>query len=618
MLAEAFGGHVSAYYPSYSDAPLARVHYIIGVTPAHHLDPDLPSLERAIAELARTWSDDFEAVVRRRAQPDEAAAILAVWSDAFPPGYRDRYGAAEALADLAAIERLGADAPIAIRAFRHASDSPRSFRFKLYRASEPIALADVLPILDNMGLKALVRGGLRAGAASAREGGRRKVWIHEFVLDDPRGERLSFDGDRGRRSRTPFLAVWVGQAENDGFNRLVLELGVAWREAALIRALARYRQQSGLDPSQAVQQQALSDHPEVAALILELFPPRFDPALGGRRRRARAEAEALWRADRGGAAGGGEPRRRPGAAAPGGPGPARSSAPTTTSPAPTASPSPTSASRSPAASWPTCPTPKPFREIFVASPQVEGVHLRFGPVARGGLRWSDRRDDFRTEVLGLVKAQQVKNAVIVPVGSKGGFYPKRLPRGGPPDAVRAEAVARLHAPSCSASSTSPTTSTPTGEVVHPADVVVCDGDDPYLVVAADKGTATFSDIANGVAEAYGFWLGDAFASGGSAGYDHKAMGITARGAWEGGQAPLPRDRQGHPDRAVHRASASATCRATCSATACCCRRQTRLVAAFDHRHIFLDPDPDPAPVWAERKRLFDLPTLVLGRLRRGR
>src|SRR6185503_17764593 len=252
------------------------------------------------------------------------------------------------------------------------------------------------------------------------------------------------------------------------------------------------------------------------------------------------------------------------------------------------------------------PAPKPFREIFVWSTAVEGVHLRFGPVARGGLRWSDRRDDFRTEVLGLVKAQQVKNAVIVPVGSKGGFYPKQLPKGGTPDAVRAEGVSAYKTFLFGLLDITDNLA-PDGAVIHPQSVVVHDGDDPYLVVAADKGTATFSDIANGVAEDYGFWLGDAFASGGSAGYDHKAMGITARGAWEAVKRhfrELGKDIQAEPFTVVGCGDMSGDV----FGNGMLLSKQTRLLAAFDHRDIFLDPDPDPATSWAERARMFALPT----------
>jgi len=602
-LAQAFGGHVSAYYPNYSDAPLARVHYIVGVTPLSHLDPDLPQLERTIAQLARTWSDDLESVVRRRAAPDEAAAILTIWSDAFPPGYRDAYGAGAAMADLIAIGRLGPTVPIAIRAYREAEDSPRSFHFKLYRDNEPVALADVLPILDHMGLKALSEDGF-ALTPIAADGGQRTVWVHEFVLDDPRGEKLSFEAVRGM-FEAAFLAVWGGQAESDGFNRLVLELAIPWRQAALIRALARYRQQSGFDPSPQVQQQALSDHPKVAQLILDLFRLRLDTAFEGtpaeRVSAAKAALAAIEEAlqeveslddDR--------VLRRLAALV------AAVQRTNFYQPGPDGAPKPYISFKVSSRELEDLPDPKPYREIYVASPQVEGVHLRLGPIARGGLRWSDRRDDFRTEVLGLVKAQQVKNAVIVPVGSKGGFFPKRLPKGGAGPAIREEAISAYKTFLYGLLDLTDTIDAE-GAVVHPAHVVVHDGDDPYLVVAADKGTASFSDIANGVAESYGFWLGDAFASGGSAGYDHKAMGITARGAWEGIKRhfrELGKDIQTEPFSCVGVGDMSGDV----FGNGMLLSKATRLVAAFDHRDIFLDPDPDTVRAWVERKRLFDLPT----------
>ena len=601
-LAEAFGGRISAYYPNYSDAPLARVHYIIGVTPGRHAEPDVGQLERAIAELARTWSDDFEAIVRRRALPEEAAAVLTVWDGAFPPGYRDRYGPAEGLADLAAIGRIGDDAPLGVRAFRHADDSPRCFRLKVYRKGAQAVLTDVLPILEDMGLMALAEDGFPLAPLQA-DGSRRKVWVHEFELEDPRGERLSFEAVRGVFEEA-FLAVWTGQAECDGFNRLVLELAITWRQAALIRALARYRLQSGLDPSAQLQQQALSDFPEVAALILELFAQRLDPTAEGDAKSRAAQAKAIEAAieealqavesldaDR--------VLRRIAALV------GAIQRTNFYQAGPVGQPKPYISFKVASRELQDLPDPKPYREIFVASPAVEGVHLRLGPVARGGLRWSDRRDDFRTEVLGLVKAQQVKNAVIVPVGSKGGFFPKRLPKGGTADETRAAAVEAYKTFLDGLLDLTDNIGAD-GSVIHPPQVLALDGDDPYLVVAADKGTATFSDIANGVAQSYGFWLGDAFASGGSAGYDHKAMGITARGAWEGVKRhfrELGKDIQSEPFSVVGVGDMSGDV----FGNGMLLSKQIQLFAAFDHRHVFLDPDPDAARSWAERQRLFALP-----------
>jgi glutamate dehydrogenase len=603
LMAEAFEGRVSAFYPSFGVGPLARVLYIIGVTPGAHPEPSIEDLEARIAEVARGWPSRLEAALRADpAVRDHAGVLLARYRSAFPPGYQDLNEAAETVADIGVIETMTAGEPVRVRAFRRADDPPQQFRFKLYCPEHPAPLASVLPILDHMGLKALVEDGFPvhrtddAGAAAA-------VWVHEFVLEDERGEGLVFDTLKSP-FEAAFLAVWTGQTESDGFNRLVLELGVSWREAALIRALARYRQQSGMDPSQAVQEAALRDNPPVAQLILQLFQVKFDPQTGADRE-ARLEqarivggaivqalqAVASLDADR--------VLRRIAALA---------QALVRTNyyqSGPDGTPKPYISFKLAPRELEDLPAPKPFREIFVWAPHVEGVHLRFGPVARGGLRWSDRRDDFRTEILGLAKAQQVKNAVIVPVGSKGGFYPKQLPRGGAPDAVAAEAVRAYRTFLCGLLDLTDNLS-PTGQVVPPTDVVVLDDDDPYLVVAADKGTASFSDIANGVAEDYGFWLGDAFASGGSAGYDHKVMGITARGAWEAVKRHF-RERGKDIQAESFTVIGIGDMSGDVFGNGMLLSQQTRLLAAFDHRDIFIDPEPDAAASFAERKRLFVLP-----------
>ncbi len=596
LLAEAFHGRVSAYYPSFSDAPLARVHYILGVQPGEHGDPDLAPVEAAIAETARTWDDRFEAVIRE-GQAGRVAQLLTRYAGAFPPGYRDQYDAEEALADIQVIDDLAEGEAVRVRAFRRADDDAVTMRFKLYRPGAAAPLADVLPILEHMGLKALIEEGFKVSPRG------QKVWVHEFVLRDERGEHLVF-ADIKQAFEAAFVAIWTGRAESDGFNRLVMELGIGWREAALIRALARYRQQSGLDPSQGVQEQALSDHPGVARLVLDLFQTKFDPAVRAdlKTRQDQAAAvearivEALQAvesldADR--------VLRRLAALV------GAIKRTNFYQPAEDGSPKPYISFKIASRELEDLPAPKPYREIYVSAPHVEGVHLRFGPVARGGLRWSDRRDDFRTEVLGLVKAQQVKNAVIVPVGSKGGFYPKHLPRGGDRDAIQAEAI-RAYKTFLSGLLDLTDNIDADNQVVPPPSVVAHDDQDPYLVVAADKGTATFSDIANGVAEAYGFWLGDAFASGGSVGYDHKVMGITARGAWEAVKRhfrELGKDIQSQSFTVVGVGDMSGDV----FGNGMLLSKQTKLLAAFDHRHIFLDPNPDAAASWEERDRMFKLP-----------
>ncbi|HEX4199166.1 MAG TPA: NAD-glutamate dehydrogenase [Caulobacteraceae bacterium] len=605
MLATAYGGHVSASYPSFSDAPLARIHYIIGVEPGAHLDPDLDDLEAEVAEAARSWESRLEAGLR--AAPETAAragALMARYAAGFPPGYRDLYDASETIPDIVEMEAIGPDRPVGIRAYRHPGDPASCFRFELYRWQEAAALADVLPILDNMGLKAMVEEGFPIPRAGPNAGDAPDVvWAHEFTMADAGAGTIAFDAIEDAFEEA-FVAVWDGRTENDGFNRLVIELGVSWREAALVRALARYRQQSGLEPSEAVQQAALSDHPDVTRLILELFHTRFDPATGAGAAERQAASNDLCGAI-GEALQGVESLdadrvlRRLAALV---------QAATRTNYFQLGAdgrPKPYISFKVASRELEDLPEPKPFREIFVAAPHVEAVHLRFGPIARGGIRWSDRRDDFRTEVLGLVKAQNVKNAVIVPVGSKGGFYPKRLPRGGSADAVRAEAV-RAYRTFLDGLLDLTDNLAADGSVAPPDGVVVLDDDDPYLVVAADKGTASFSDIANGIAEDYGFWLGDAFASGGSAGYDHKAMGITARGAWEAVKRhfrEMGKDTQTEPFSVIGVGDMSGDV----FGNGMLLSKEIRLIAAFDHRDIFIDPDPDPAASFAERQRLFNLP-----------
>jgi glutamate dehydrogenase len=601
-LARAFGGRLSAYYPSFSDAPLARVHYIIGFTPGQQLKPDLRQLEAEIVQIARTWDDRFESAVRQGGvAAGSVADIIGRYAGGFPAGYRDLYDAEEALSDVTVLESLAPDETLRLRAYRTPADTALQFRFKLYRPQTSVPLADVLPVLEHMGLKALFEAGFpidRHGVDTASS----RIWVHEFVLEDPHGAHIVLNDIRAA-FEAAFVAVWTGRTESDGFNRLVLELGVSWREAALIRALARYRQQSGLDPSQAVQEAALRDNPGIARLLLDLFRTLFDPAVCAEPAARQVQAAEIFAeilealqavesldADR--------VLRRLAQlvmalkrtnyyqnAEDGGP-------------------KAYIAFKIASRDLDDLPAPKPFREIFVWATHVEGIHLRFGPVARGGLRWSDRRDDFRTEVLGLVKAQQVKNAVIVPVGSKGGFYPKALPKG-PADAVRTEAV-RAYKTFLYGLLDLTDNLAADGTVIPPQGVVIHDEDDPYLVVAADKGTATFSDIANGVAEDYGFWLGDAFASGGSAGYDHKVMGITARGAWEAVKRhfhEMGKDIQTQPFTVIGVGDMSGDV----FGNGMLLSHQTRLLAAFDHRHIFIDPDPDPAASWAERSRMFALP-----------
>lgn len=601
-LASAFAGRVSATYPSFSDAPLARVHFIIGLNPGKVLDPDVQALEATIAELARPWRETFDLALRAaNLNPEVSRDLARRFGEAFPAGYCDRYSAAEAVDDAAVMAGMSDTSALHVRAYRCEGDAIEQFRLKLYHPATPIALADVLPLLQSMGLKALSEAGFAIHPAADTQA--TSLWVHEFVLHDPDGARLRLDSIKAPLEAA-FLAIWSGQTECDGLNRLVLELGLSWREVALIRCLARYRQQSGLDPSQTVQEAALCENPGLTRQILDLFLGRFDPALhqdcAQRSKVAKASlADIILGLQQVESLDHDRVLRRLAHLV---------MAVTRTNYFQTQADGqakPYISVKIASRELEDLPAPKPYREIYVWSPRVEGIHLRFGPVARGGLRWSDRRDDFRTEVLGLVKAQQVKNAVIVPVGSKGGFFPKALPRDGGPDAVREEAI-RAYKIFLSGLLDITDNLAKDGAVKHPDRTLRYDGDDPYLVVAADKGTATFSDIANGVAADYGFWLGDAFASGGSVGYDHKAMGITARGAWEAVKRhfrEMNRDIQTEPFSVVGVGDMSGDV----FGNGMLLSKQTRLIAAFDHRHVFIDPDPDPSKSWKERQRLFGLP-----------
>jgi len=605
LLAEAFGGRQSAFYPNFGDGPLARVHFIIGLNPFDHPEPDPAELERRIIALARTWEDELEDAARAGGD-DTLSQAVSRYIGGHTAGYREAYEASEALEDIAGMERVADGAQtVGARVFRLPGDDGCVVRVKLYAGGDPVPLSRVLPVLENLDLDVQAEAGyvVRRLIGDDPGGEREPVWVHEFEALNRSGETVDIEGV-GAGVEDAILAALDGRAEDDGFNRLILSSGVTWREAAFLRACARYRQQSGLDPSQSLQEEAFTAHADIATGILELARIRFDPALDldAEARKARADAAtAEIRAKLDAVASLDHDRamrrvlrlveavQRTNFYQTG----------------PDGRPKPWISLKVASRDLRDLPEPKPYREIFVWSPRVEGVHLRFGPVARGGLRWSDRREDFRTEVLGLVKAQQVKNAVIVPVGSKGGFYPKQLPRNGSREEVQAEGV---EAYKTFIRGLLDITDNLQGDAVeHPADTVVWDGEDPYLVVAADKGTATFSDIANGVAQdEYDFWLGDAFASGGSAGYDHKKMGITARGAWESVKRhfrEIGKDIQAEPFTVIGVGDMSGDV----FGNGMLLSKEIRLVAAFDHRDIFIDPDPgDPHRLWEERKRLFEL------------
>ncbi|MDR3373060.1 MAG: NAD-glutamate dehydrogenase [Ancalomicrobiaceae bacterium] len=599
-LEKAFDGRVTAFQPSFPEGSLARVQFVLsradGLIPA----VDDVDLEEAIADLIRTWGDRLVDALRARHPHAEADRLVARYGEAFGGAYREAYGAEIAVSDIAVIEALGAHgaAPGPAIDFYQPQQGAgsRELALKLYHPDRPIQLTDRVPILENMGLRVIDE---RTYSIAPTD--RPLVYLHDMTLERADGAAVALDPVLDVRLEQLFGAVWAGRAENDGFNGLALSAGLDWQKIAIIRAYARYLRQVGVPYSQDYIWGATARYPVIAARLVELFVIRFDPGRPGKDREA--AAATLTRKIEGQLADVASLdddailRRLLNAIG----ATVRTNWFRSVDSDPLAD---THAFKIDAHGITALPEPKPFREIWVYGPRVEGIHMRFGKVARGGLRWSDRAQDFRTEVLGLVKAQQVKNAVIVPVGAKGGFFPKGLKPGMARDAWLREGTAAYEI--FVGSLLSLTDTIGAEGIVPPARVVAYEDADPYLVVAADKGTATFSDTANAIAEARGFWLGDAFASGGSAGYDHKKMGITARGAFE---AVKRHFREMDIDIATRQISVIGVgdMSGDVFGNGMLLVPTLRLIAAFDHRDIFIDPNPDVAASLDERRRLFDLP-----------
>ena len=593
IIRQATGAQSLDYSTRVSESVLVRLHYLVYVEPGSLPELDVREIETLLVAATRSWGDDLREALHGEHGEERGSGLFRRYGDAFPAAYRADWVPRSALSDIARIEALSRDEDLALSLYRPLEAPLGALRAKVYRAGAPLALSEILPLFENLGVDVADE---RPYAISPRD--RDTVWVYDFGLTYPGEDDPETDSVR-ESFEEAFIHAWAGESESDGYNRLVLRARLSWRDTAMLRAIGRYLRQAGTTFSDRYVEQALAAHPHVAALLVDLFKARFDPRrhdsgaadllverieeavdrvesldhdrilrnfLGviramlrtnfyARERDGETKACLCFKLD---------PDRLP---------------------------------------W--LPQPRPRFEIFVYSPRVEGVHLRGGKVARGGIRWSDRREDFRTEVLGLMKAQMVKNAVIVPVGAKGGFVVKRPPAGGDRAELQAEVV-RCYRTFISGL-LDVTDNIVDGEIVPPADVVRHDEDDPYLVVAADKGTATFSDIANGIAADYGFWLGDAFASGGSAGYDHKGMGITARGAWESVKRhfrELGHDVASEDFSVVGVGDMSGDV----FGNGMLLSRHIRLVGAFDHRHVFLDPDPDATAGFEERQRLFALPS----------
>ncbi len=594
ILVESFTGPVRAFDVRLDDSPLARVHFVLRTRQGAVPDFDAGAIEARLAEAARSWSDRLREELIAAHGEGDGLELFQRYETASAAAYREHFEPRVAVDDIGRIEELAATGELQMRLYRPAGAPPERVNFKVY-ATELRLLSDVLPMLENMGLDVIseVPYEVRAKDRNA------SYWLLDFELVTPDRAPVDLEGSYGR-FQDAFARVWSGEVEDDGFNRLVLGAGLDWREAVVLRAYARYLRQVGVAFSQAYIEDTLAKNPEPARLLVELFAARFDPAARAEAPARIAALQARVRSALGAVKSLDEDRilRRylnlihstlrtnyfqPASSQTGGGGL-----------------KPYLSFKFDSRQVDKLPDPRPLYEVWIYSPRVEAVHLRGGKVARGGIRWSDRPEDFRTEVLGLMKAQMVKNAVIVPVGAKGGFIVKRAPAGR--DELRAEGVACYR--TMVRGLLDVTDNLAAGEVVPPPQVVRHDGDDPYLVVAADKGTATFSDVANEVAAEYSFWLGDAFASGGSVGYDHKAMGITARGAWESVKRhfrELGLDTQSQPFTAVGVGDMSGDV----FGNGMLLSGHLRLIGAFNHLHVFVDPDPDPAAGFRERKRLFD-------------
>jgi glutamate dehydrogenase len=595
------GSHVESQV-QISESNHARVHVVVRIAPEDVGRarrpaplPDIEAVEREIAAAAATWTDRLRSALAAAGNPDRAARLAGRYASAFPVAYQALVDPADALDDISDLERLGDDSQALRLNLHRPAGKPLSRVFlKFIKRGEAIAVSDLLPVMENFGLRMIAERphevALGGGAIAS---------IQDFEFERHGGAPLSIDRVEARFIEA-FLAVWRGRVDNDGFNRLLLATTLEAGQIVVLRACARYLVQTGLPFSQNYMERTLANHADVAADLFALFDLQFNRA-PARAREARAERLRVRIRNRLDAVRSADEDRILRAYL------ALLGAMLRTNyylPAADGEQARALAFKLDPARIPDLPLPRPRFEIFVFSPRVEGVHLRMGSVARGGLRWSDRREDYRTEVLGLMKAQNVKNTLIVPVGAKGGFFPKQLPAGGSRDAIQQEGTAAYRA--YIRALLDVTDNIERGRTVTPPGVVRRDEHDPYLVVAADKGTATFSDTANAISVERGFWLGDAFASGGSAGYDHKKMGITARGAWECVKRhfrELGVDTQSQDFTVVGIGDMSGDV----FGNGMLLSPHIRLLGAFNHQHIFLDPAPDAARSFAERRRLFALP-----------
>ncbi|MGY8997572.1 MAG: NAD-glutamate dehydrogenase domain-containing protein, partial [Alphaproteobacteria bacterium] len=592
ILMEELGGNSVDVTTQLSDAPMARAHFIVHTPGGQGSGVDARAIEQRLIDASRSWEDDLADALADEYGEGQGMVLYHRYADAIPANYKETFSARLAVADIERMEKM-AQGGIAMNLYRRVDAEDGVLNFKVYHAGFPVPLSAIMPMLEHMGLVVIEEMPFEIKFDDGE-----LIWIHDFHVKLEFGWEVDVTEARQRFHET-FARVWSGEVEDDDFNDLILA-GLDWRQVVVLRAYSKYLTQANAPFSQAYVERTLAMNPGIALLLVQLFVARFDPDnradLEARANAIRADInEALdavasldedrilrrylnlievtlrtnfFQHDEHGA------------------------------------PKAYVSFKFDSGLVDDLPDPRPWREIFVYSARVEAVHLRGGPVARGGIRWSDRREDFRTEVLGLVKAQMVKNAVIVPVGSKGGFVVKRPPTEGGREAFQAEGIACYQ--TFMAGMLDITDNIVGGEITHRERVVRYDEDDPYLVVAADKGTATFSDIANAVARDYGHWLDDAFASGGSAGYDHKAMAITARGAWEAVKrhfCEMGKNIQKEDFTVLGIGDMAGDV----FGNGMLLSEHILLLGAFNHLHIFVDPDPDAATSFAERKRLFELP-----------
>jgi glutamate dehydrogenase len=591
-LCDALNGQSLEFTPTLTDSPLARIHYLVRARDQAPYAVDLPALEARIARLAQLWPDDCRQELLHIHGEGDGLRLAHRFANSFPTAYREDFSAPVAAEDAQVLAALTADSPLAVKLYRPLDAGAGQLRFKIYNTAK-VALSDSLPVLECMGARVLDEHPYPIGRADHAE----QFWIHDLGLQLPVDTELSLVKSR---FEALFVKVWKGEVESDNLNQLVLNTGLDADAIVVLRAYARYLKQIGFAFSQSYIETTLHKNARITQEISALFDARFDPALDADRSQAQDQLARRIETDLGAVASLDEDRilRQFYAVVMA---TVRTNAWQTT---PAGLAKPYLSLKINPHQVPGVPEPKPLFEIWVYSPRVEAVHMRLGKVARGGIRWSDRREDFRTEILGLAKAQHVKNIVIVPVGSKGGFVLKKAPPMSEREAYMAEGIACYKV--LLSGLLDLTDNLAKGAVIAPRLVVRHDPDDPYLVVAADKGTATFSDIANRVSAEYGYWLGDAFASGGSVGYDHKKMGITARGAWESTKRhfrALSVDIQSTPFTVVGIGDMSGDV----FGNGMLLSNHIKLVAAFDHRHIFIDPNPDVARCLTERRRLFELP-----------